>query len=326
VLRGESCEWCGFDARAWSTADLVHTLEPLGPWWRLSVTGVDRDLLDRRPAPETWSPTEYAAHSRDLTEGLGRLLHAVLTIDDLSIDLPPQGDERHDTEGVFEAIVEQLDVNASRLAALAARTKRAGWARTAVVDGEPLDAWDVLGHAVHDATHHLMDVGRGLHVLGAAPASGGPTGRVEQLSVSNGGVPKTPVARARITTRGMEGDRQAVRRHHGRPWQALCLWSSEAIARLAAEGHPIAPGLAGENVTISGIDWRELRPGVRMEIGEALVETSLWALPCKQNKDWFAGGDFGRMHHERELGISRIYAWVLRGGEVHTGDEVVVEP
>ena len=145
------------------------------------------------------------------------------------------------------------------------------WHRTARFNGDLIDAGDVLAHAVHDATHHLMDVGRGLHHLGAPPSGG--TGRVAQLSVSGGGVPKLPVARARIGAEGMEGDRQATRRHHGRPWQALCLWSLEVIERLGREGHPIGPGLAGENVTVAGIDWAELRPGVRLRVGEALVET-----------------------------------------------------
>jgi hypothetical protein len=31
------------------------------------------------------------------------------------------------------------------------------------------------------------------------------------------------------------------------------------------------------------------------------------------------------MDHDRHPGWSRAYAWVLRGGEVHPGDAVVVE-
>ncbi|MDQ3146480.1 MAG: MOSC domain-containing protein, partial [Actinomycetota bacterium] len=137
---------------------------------------------------------------------------------------------------------------------------------------------------------------------------------------------KRAVPVARIGVDGMEGDRQATRRHHGRPWQALCLWSLEVIEGLRREGHPVGPGLAGENVTVAGVDWAALRPGVRLRLGEALVETSLWALPCWKNRRWFLGGDYHRMSHTRERGDSRIYAWVLEGGEVRTGDPVVVEP
>ena len=105
----------------------------------------------------------------------------------------------------------------------------------------------------------------------------------------------------------------------------MCLWSTEVIERLRAEGHPISPGAAGENITIAGLDWARLRPGVRLRIGDALVETSLYALPCKNNAPWFTGGDFRRMDHRREPGISRIYAWVREGGTVATGDPVIVE-
>lgn len=324
MLRGETCDQCRFDARDWTAGDLAATLLALGPWWRETTRWVDPDVVAARPAPDTWSALEYAAHSRDLTGGLGRLLHAVLTVDDLVLDIDaPAG---HAVDGGLAAVVDALDANAQRTAALAARTARDGWGRTAVVDGDPLDAFDVLAHAVHDATHHLMDVGRGLHLLGVPPGPRAATGSVVQVNVSPGGVPKTPVASARISKRGVEGDRQAVRRHHGRPWQALCLWSAEVIERLAAEGHPVAAGSAGENLTITGVDWTELRPGIRLRIGGALVETALWALPCKQTASSFTGGDFSRMHHERERGISRIYAWVLEDGDVAPGDPVVVEP
>ena len=56
-------------------------------------------------------------------------------------------------------------------------------------------------------------------------------------------MPKQAVDSAEVGLGGHDGDRQRTRKHHGRPWQALCLWSSEVIADLAAEGHPIGPGL-----------------------------------------------------------------------------------
>ncbi|MEP6462445.1 MAG: MOSC domain-containing protein [Frankiaceae bacterium] len=177
---------------------------------------------------------------------------------------------------------------------------------------------------VHDAVHALHEAGRCRRRTGegAPPA----TGRLVQLNVSGGGVPKSPVPRATLTTDGMAGDRQNDREHHGRPWQAVCLWSAEVIDALAAEGHPIGYGKAGENVTVAGIDWLTLRPGVRLAIGSALVETTPYAIPCRKNAPWFLGGDFGRMAHERQPGVSRIYAQVLRPGSVAVGDPVIVEP
>jgi MOSC domain-containing protein YiiM len=177
---------------------------------------------------------------------------------------------------------------------------------------------------LHDGLHALYEAGRCRHRAGegAPPA----TGRVVQLSVSGGGVPKRAVTRASITSTGMGGDRQHDREQHGRPWQALCIWSAEVIDALAAEGHPIGYGRAGENVTVAGIDWPTLRPGIRLSIGGALVETTPYTTPCRKNAQWFLGGDFGRMAHQRQPGVSRIYARVIDGGLAEVGDPVTVEP
>ena len=151
------------------------------------------------------------------------------------------------------------------------------------------------------------------------------TGHVAQINVSDGGVPKLPVDAVEIDFAGVTTDRQATRQHHGRPWQALCMWSSEVIAGLAADGHPIGPGSAGENVTIAGVDWSAMRSGVRLAIGTATVQVSAAAVPCKQNAGWFSDGNFDRIHH-RHGPVSRIYATVIEPGTVASGDPVVLEP
>ncbi|MDQ1437900.1 MAG: hypothetical protein QOK43_1529 [Acidimicrobiaceae bacterium] len=185
------------------------------------------------------------------------------------------------------------------------------------------------GAECHDAAA-AGDVHGVVHALrttaAALPSAPGAVGRVAQLNISGGGVPKRPVDTVDVGPRGLTGDRQAARRHHGRPWQALCLWSADVIERLRAEGHPIAPGLAGENVTVEGLDWMAMRPGIRLRLGEVLAETSMWSLPCQKNAAWFVDGDFRRMEHTRERGVSRIYAWVLEPGTVSVGDAVVVSP
>ena len=164
--------------------------------------------------------------------------------------------------------------------------------------------------------------GPALRAAGQLPARA--EGTVVQLSVSPGGVPKHAVDEFEIGWRGASGDRQGTRVHHGRPWQALCLWNIEGIDELRAAGHPIAPGLAGENITVQGLPWHEVRAGVRLEVGTALCEVSAYALPCSQTRAWFVDGDFEAMHHER--GSSRVYATVLRPGTVRLGDAVVLEP
>jgi MOSC domain-containing protein YiiM len=169
----------------------------------------------------------------------------------------------------------------------------------------------------------LHDAATALRGSGALPATA--RGTVSGLFTSGGGVPKQPVESVTIDRSGVVGDRQRTRRHHGRPWQALCLWSGAVIDLLRAEGHPIHPGAAGENVSITGIEWSTVRSGVRLRIGTALVEASVFALPCKQNAQWFVERRFDRMHHERGA-VSRVYATVLEAGEAVVGDEVVLEP
>jgi MOSC domain-containing protein YiiM len=150
-------------------------------------------------------------------------------------------------------------------------------------------------------------------------------GTVAQLNVSPGGLPKLAIDSAEVNWKGMDGDRQATRIHHGRPWQALCIWSTEVIDDFRRQGHPIEPGRAGENITIAGLQWAEVRAGVRLRVGEVLCEVSAYALPCTTNRRWFINGDFNVMHHERGP-VSRVYATVLEPGRICTGDAAVLEP
>jgi MOSC domain-containing protein YiiM len=148
-------------------------------------------------------------------------------------------------------------------------------------------------------------------------------GVVAGLFLSDGGVPKTAVDSVEIGFRGVLGDRQATRVHHGRPWQALCLWSSEVVAGHAAQGHPIRPGSAGENISIRGVDWSAWRPGERIRLGDVEATITAYAIPCNKNARWFADGDYERMSHERTDG-SRLYARVERPGRVTVGDAAVM--
>jgi len=149
---------------------------------------------------------------------------------------------------------------------------------------------------------------------------------LHQISVSDGGVPKLPVPEARITVEGVVGDRQRNREVHGGVEQAVCLFSLEVIEALQAEGHSIKPGSSGENLTIAGLDWVQLKPGDRLRIGEAVrLEIVKHTAPCKHNARWFVDGDFSRISQKLHPGWSRFYARVLTEGIVRTGDAVMVE-
>lgn len=321
----ETCASCRFDGAQYDLQDTLGTLRSLAPMWTHTIEDLPEAVLNARPAPHVWAVTEHLTHSADRVADLGRLLHATLTIDDLTLpEPPPPGEPAPEPR---PAALERLDAQLRRLHDKAASLDGEDdvrWRRTVVVGDREVDAAWILRHAVHDVTHHLRDVGRGLHQLGAGAPS--QEGTVAQLSVSDGGVPKRPVEWTEVGDRGLIGDRQTARVHHGRPLQALCLWSTEVIDALRAEGHPIGPGDAGENITLAGIDWSTLRPGVQILIGEVLAEVSAWSSPCSKNAQWFVDGDFNRMDHERHPGWSRVYAWVREPGTVRQGDRVVVEP
>jgi MOSC domain-containing protein YiiM len=150
-------------------------------------------------------------------------------------------------------------------------------------------------------------------------------GRVFQLNVSNGGVPKRRVESATVTYRGLSGDRQADLRAHGSPQQALCLFGIEQIAVLRAEGHRVFAGATGENITLEGIDWTFLTPGTRLALGPgAVVEITDYASPCWKNAAWFTNGNFHRIDQSFFPQSSRVYARVLQTGDIADGDRVSV--
>ena len=143
-------------------------------------------------------------------------------------------------------------------------------------------------------------------------------GTVAHLHASKG-LPKKPIDSAVIGWKGVEGDVQSWRVGHGRPWQALCIWSTDAIETLRTEGHPISPGFAGENITVAGIPAEAFRPGAHFRIGTMRGFLTAYAIPCKQNNDWFLNKDFKRMSHERG-DQCRLYATVTTCGDIAVGD------
>jgi len=149
---------------------------------------------------------------------------------------------------------------------------------------------------------------------------------LHQISVSNGGVPKRAVPQARVTKEGVEGDRQRNLKVHGGPDRAVCIYSLEVIEALREEGHSIAPGSAGENFTLAGLDWTRVTPGTKLRIGDAVrLEIMSYTAPCDHNACWFKDEDFSRMSQKKHPGWSRVYARVLSEGVVKQGDPVVVE-
>ncbi|GAB4522801.1 MAG: MOSC domain-containing protein [Anaerolineales bacterium] len=147
-----------------------------------------------------------------------------------------------------------------------------------------------------------------------------------QINLSQGGVPKRAVQTARIAFLGLEGDQQAHDQVHGGPERAVCLYSLERILALQAEGHPVFPGALGENLTLWGLDWSPVTPGVRLHIGDQVtLEVTRYTTPCKTIQAYFREQHILRIHQEQFPGWSRVYARVLTPGEVCAGMPVSME-
>jgi len=147
-------------------------------------------------------------------------------------------------------------------------------------------------------------------------------GTVASINVSRGGVPKHPVASVLVTASGLEGDEQRDLRFHGGPDRAVSLFSLEIIDSLCREGHPIGVGTAGENLTVSGLDWSAMVPGSEIAVGDVRLRITGYAAPCSKIQASFLEGDFTRISDKTHPGSSRLYARVLAGGVVRTGDPV----
>lgn len=153
------------------------------------------------------------------------------------------------------------------------------------------------------------------------------SGRIFQVNVSNGGVPKHAVERATVVRRGITTDRQADLRAHGSLDQALCIYAIELIEQLRDEGHRVFAGALGENITTDGVDWKLMTPGTRLLLGaDVVAEITDFASPCTKNARWFTHGDFMRIDQELHPGWGRVYARVLAGGDIRVGDPVLVYP
>ena len=150
------------------------------------------------------------------------------------------------------------------------------------------------------------------------------SGRLESINSSRGGVPKASMFEALVTQQGLDGDRQQDRRGHGGPDRAVVLYTLDVIRALQREGHPIAAGTTGENLTISGLDWTKVAPGTNVQIGDVRLHITKYTTPCTIISASFLDNDFTRISQKLHSGCSRVCARVLAGGLIRIGDPVTI--
>lgn len=148
-------------------------------------------------------------------------------------------------------------------------------------------------------------------------------GTLASINISGGGVPKQRVSGAKVALLGLQGDDQNDKVHHGGAERAVCIYSLEKVRALQAEGHPIQVGTVGENLTVEGIRWESVSPGVRLRVGGGVtLEVTSFTSPCKTIRSSFIDHRFIRISQKVHPGWSRVYARVIAEGDIRLGDRV----
>jgi hypothetical protein len=167
--RHERCAACGFDGSAYDDAALTEAIVGLAAQWGALLAEAGEHLHER-PAPDTWSAIEYAAHSRDITALHVFGVEQAITEDEPTFpeidgDALIEASAATDADEDPDAVVAQLDHEARRLATIATSAGPANWNRGITVGAQRSTIRRLLEHALHDSLHHLDDVERGLRVL-----------------------------------------------------------------------------------------------------------------------------------------------------------------
>jgi MOSC domain-containing protein YiiM len=121
----------------------------------------------------------------------------------------------------------------------------------------------------------------------------------------------------------LEDDEQADLENHGGPDRALYAYAAEDYAWWEGElGRPLAPGLFGENLTVTGIDVSGAVIGERWRIGTAVVRVTSPRVPCFKLAHVVGESDFVK----RFAAALRpgAYLAIVEAGDIGAGDVVEI--
>lgn len=165
----ERCDECGFDGGAWTDGAALDAIAELPTRWKAATADIDAADAQRRPIPDMWSILEYADHVREVLFGMRFVLDRAVA--QTGVDLGEAPEPRFDpTPRLIDrgAALDGITREAESLRRRLLEISPLDWDSIAVVGDDELDGHWICRHAIHDATHHLMDVQR----LRAALAAG----------------------------------------------------------------------------------------------------------------------------------------------------------
>ncbi len=167
------CDECGFVYDDLAPADIPAAIRSFARRYRAPLTrflpGEDGgSLLRQRPAPATWSALEYAAHVRDVFAWYDRWIRQCLVEDRPVLEGPGRDEaavERSYNEDDPGVVAEALAANAEQLASTVEAVPDDGWDRVGLRRQEERSVLFTARRAVHEGSHHLLDIGRGLRAV-----------------------------------------------------------------------------------------------------------------------------------------------------------------
>lgn len=128
------------------------------------------------------------------------------------------------------------------------------------------------------------------------------------------GTPKSRVEQGEfIAGHGIKGDAHAGDWH-----RQVSLLSLEKIAAFQKQGAELTDGAFGENLVVEGIDLRSLPPGTRLRSGDVVLEITQVGKECRNHCEIY------RRMGDCIMPREGIFARVLQGGTIKTGDEISV--
>jgi hypothetical protein len=157
----EQCQQCGFNGDDWSDVGALEALEELPSRWAIAVSGLTFRDANRRPVPEIWSIAEYADHVREVLFGMRFLLETAISLPGTDLGASPES--RFDAEPrqiEVKSALDGIDRESTTLRASISELPATAWESTITLDNTGVDPHWIVRHAVHDATHHLLDVER----------------------------------------------------------------------------------------------------------------------------------------------------------------------
>ena len=128
-----------------------------------------------------------------------------------------------------------------------------------------------------------------------------------------------------VTADGLADDTIVDTRNHGGPDQAVYIYGGTDYAWWSVElGRELAPGMFGENLTISDLESAPLAIGDRLHSGGVILEVTAPRIPCWKLAQRM--GDPGFVKRFRAAERPGAYCRVVRVGSIRAGEPVTLVP